>query len=78
MTYEHHMASCLTCRGTVREKDFDLRQMKTKLDETNKSLHDAKENLELLEAKVADLHHQLRGEIKRNQQMEEVSFQFIF
>ena len=25
----------------------------------------------MLEAKVTDFHHQLRGEIKRNQQMEE-------
>lgn len=46
--------------------------MKTKLEETNKTLAESKENAEILEAKVADLHHQLRGEIKRNQQMEEV------
>ena len=27
----------------------------------------------MLEAKVPDLHHQLRGEIKKNQNMEEVN-----
>ncbi|XP_030832112.1 uncharacterized protein LOC100887836 isoform X2 [Strongylocentrotus purpuratus] len=58
-------------QSTVREKDYDLRHMKTKLEETNKTLTESKENVEILEAKVADLHHQLRGEIKRNQQMEE-------
>ncbi|XP_041455660.1 uncharacterized protein LOC121408310 isoform X1 [Lytechinus variegatus] len=58
-------------QSTVREKDFDLRQLKSKLDETNKMLGETKENVEMLEAKVADLHHQLRVEIKRNQQMEE-------
>ncbi|XP_071511436.1 uncharacterized protein [Diadema antillarum] len=57
-------------QGTVREKDFEMRQLKAKLDETNKALIESREKGEMLEDKVADLHQQLRVEIRRNEQME--------
>ncbi|XP_038069405.1 uncharacterized protein LOC119738570 [Patiria miniata] len=58
------------CQGALREHELDIMSLQAKIDDLSKQLSESESKVEEGQGVIADLHRQLREEIKRNEKME--------